>query len=323
MTVASTLRGHVGVQVAAALQASGRRVVVVAPAFPAGGRTTVGGVQLVGGVPVHRTHFGQDLRNPVRQSRVARLFDGLGLGPAVELASTAFHGGAPLAGVQRGARVIVADAATDVDLDALVTSMRGHDSVLWVGSPGLAHALARAHPGTRAPWDQPRSPRPLVVVGSLHPSSRAQVAALIGARHARTVQPGLTGGTGRADSDAAGGGPSTVPLIVHSPCAVSDDPAAVAATLGHAIQQLVRDGAVDGLIATGGDTALAAARTLGATGMHLWGEVEPGIPVGTLIGSHPFPVVTKAGGFGDAGTLARLWDALRGLPSSPVQGVHA
>lgn len=321
MTVDSTLRGHVGVQVAAALQASGRRIVVVAPAFPAGGRATVGGVQLVDGLPVHRTRFGQDLRNPVRQSRVARLFDGLGLGPAVELASTAFHEGAPLAGVQRGARVIVADAATDADLDALVMSMRGHDSVLWVGSPGLAHALARAHPGTRAPWDQPRATRPLVVVGSLHPSSRAQVAALVGARQARTVQPGVAGGIGRAD--AAGGGPSTVPLIVHSPCAVSDDPAAVAATLGHAVQQLVCECAVDGLIATGGDTALAAARALGAAGMSLWGEVEPGIPVGTLIGPHPFPVITKAGGFGDDGTLARLWDALRGPPSSPVQGMHA
>lgn len=77
---------------------------------------------------------------------------------------------------------------------------------------------------------------------------------------------------------------------------------------------------MDGLIATGGDTALAAARALGAGGMNLWGELEPGIPVGTLIGPHPFPVITKAGGFGDGGTLARLWDALRGPPSSPVQG---
>lgn len=323
LTMDSTLRGHIGVQVAAALQASGRRIAVVAPAFPAGGRATLGGVQTVDGVPVHRTRFGQDLGHPVRQSRVARLFDGLGLGPAVELASTATHGGALPAGMQRDTRVIVADAATDADLDALVMGVRGHGSVLWVGSPGLAQALARAHPGTREPRNQPIATRPLLVVGSLHPGSRAQVAAFIKARHARTVQFGPIDGIWRAGPDDAEDGPSTVPLIVHSPCAVSDDPAAVAATLGRVAQQLARDGAVDGLIATGGDTALAAARALGAAGVNLWGEVEPGIPVGTLIGPHPLPVITKAGGFGGDGTLVRLWDALRGLPSSPVQGAHA
>lgn len=211
LTMDSTLRGHVGFQVASALQTSGRRTVVVAPAFPMCGRATLGGVQLVDGVPVHRTRSGQDLGNPVKQSRVARLFDGLDLGPAVELASAAIRDGAPLAGVLRGARVVVADAATDADLDALVTGMKGHDSVLWVGSPGLAHALARAHLGTRAPRDQPTAVRPLVVVGSLHPSSRAQVAALIEARHARTVQFGRDGGIGRAGPDAAGGVLSTVP----------------------------------------------------------------------------------------------------------------
>lgn len=314
LTMDSTLRGHVGVQVAAALQASGRHIAVVAPAFPAGGRATLGGVQMMDGVPVHRTRFGQDLGHPVRQSRVARLFDGLGLGPGVELASTASRGGALLAGVQRGARVIVADAATDADLDALVMDVRGHGTVLWVGSPGLAQALSRAHPGTGAPRDQPTAVRPLVVVGSLHSNSRAQIAALIEARHARTVQFGPAGGIGHAGFDAAGGGPSTVPLIVHSPSAVSDDPAAVAATLGRVVQQLARDDAMDGLIATGGDTALAAARALGANGMNLWGEVEPGIPVGTLIGPHPLPVITKAGGFGGDGTLVRLWDALRDPP---------
>lgn len=323
LTMDSTLRGHVGVQVAAALRASGRRTVVVAPAFPAGGRATVGGVQLVDGVPVHRTRFGQDMGHPVRQSRVARLFDGLGLGPVVELASTATRGGVPLAGVQRDARVIVADAATDADLDALVMGMRGQGSVLWAGSPGLAQALARAHPGTRAPRDQPTATRPLVVVGSLHPSSRAQAAVLVEARYARTVQFGPAGGIWGAGCDDAGDGPLVVPLIVHSPSAVSDDPAAVAAILGHAARQLACDGTADGLIATGGDTALAAARALGASGMDLWGEVEPGIPVGTLIGPYPLPVITKAGGFGDDGTLVRLWDALRGPPSSPVQGARA
>src|SRR5919199_4028111 len=38
----STLRGHVGAEVAAALAATGRRRAIVAPAFPAAGGTTAG-----------------------------------------------------------------------------------------------------------------------------------------------------------------------------------------------------------------------------------------------------------------------------------------
>src|ERR671932_2417042 len=43
----STLRGNVAAELAAAFGAAGRERAVVAPAFPAAGRNTVGGTQLV------------------------------------------------------------------------------------------------------------------------------------------------------------------------------------------------------------------------------------------------------------------------------------
>ena len=54
-TVDSTLRGHVTAELQACFKASGRKTLVLAPAFPAAGRTTVGGIQLVDGVPVSET----------------------------------------------------------------------------------------------------------------------------------------------------------------------------------------------------------------------------------------------------------------------------
>ena len=42
----------------------------------------------------------------------------------------------------------------------------------------------------------------------------------------------------------------------------------------------------------------------------LEGEVEAGVPVGTLVGPHPYRVVTKAGGFGGPGTLHEAFRAL-------------
>jgi len=93
--------------------------------------------------------------------------------------------------------------------------------------------------------------------------------------------------------------------------------AAAAACLAEVARSLAADGLVDGLIATGGDTARAAAGALGARGLRLWGEMEPGVPVGILDGPHPLPVITKAGGFGDQGTLVRLCKALCN-PVSPL-----
>ena len=61
---------------------------------------------------------------------------------------------------------------------------------------------------------------------------------------------------------------------------------------------------------TGGATAVGVARRLGATGILLGGEVEAGVPVGTLIGPRPYPVVTKAGGFGGPDTLVGAVEAL-------------
>src|SRR5829696_1376949 len=69
----STLRGPLAAEIAAALGATGRGTAVVAPAFPAAGRATVGGVQLVRGTPVHETEFADDPKAPVRQGHLPTL----------------------------------------------------------------------------------------------------------------------------------------------------------------------------------------------------------------------------------------------------------
>ena len=79
----------------------------------------------------------------------------------------------------------------------------------------------------------------------------------------------------------------------------------VAEALAEVVTGLSKEEAFDALVLTGGDTAVRVAQRLGATGVLLQGEIEPGVPVGSLIGPKPYRVVTKAGGFGDAGTLLK------------------
>ena len=57
----STLRGHPGAELAAVMSALGAECALVAPAFPAQGRTTVGGRQRVDGIPLNRTEFARSV----------------------------------------------------------------------------------------------------------------------------------------------------------------------------------------------------------------------------------------------------------------------
>jgi uncharacterized protein YgbK (DUF1537 family) len=61
----STLRGHIGREIDCIHESFDHHLTIVAPAFPALGRTTVGGYQLVNGVPVDQTSAGRDPGSPV------------------------------------------------------------------------------------------------------------------------------------------------------------------------------------------------------------------------------------------------------------------
>jgi uncharacterized protein YgbK (DUF1537 family) len=63
-----------------------------------------------------------------------------------------------------------------------------------------------------------------------------------------------------------------------------------------------------GLFVTGGDTAAAALRHLGANGVELAGELEPGVPFGCVTGGprDGLFIATKAGGFGGPDLLWRV-----------------
>jgi uncharacterized protein YgbK (DUF1537 family) len=195
----STLRGAV----AAELRPLRERGVplVVAPAFPAAGRTVEGGRLLVQGVPVERTEIGRDRHNPVPVGSLPALLGDLG--PVGELALLDVEEGA--AGVslrlgellRRGLPLIVADATADAHLEHLAAALvkaagtRGAAGApVAVGSAGLARALAavllpQLTPPALPP-DFPRAGPVLVVAGSRSAVTRAQVERLLG-------EPGVRG----------------------------------------------------------------------------------------------------------------------------------
>jgi len=310
----STLRGNIAAELAAALRAARRDPAVVAPAFPAAGRTTAGGTQFVHGAPVDETEMRNDPRTPVLEAHVPTLL--ANVFPYVGALSVE-----DLADPERVRRAlesnecVVADAECDADLEALVRAVPDPARVLWSGSAGLALALGNVYPGPHAGdagvRSRPASPV-LVVIGSLSGVAREQLRRLIG-EYGEVAFPVRVGGAGSLETAVAAVREALAGqacAVVHSPEEMSASRGPVLGPLAEVAARLSEEGLFEGLVLTGGATAVRVARRLGASGIRLGGEVETGVPIGTLIGPNPYPVVTKAGGFGGPDTLVGAVETL-------------
>jgi uncharacterized protein YgbK (DUF1537 family) len=264
-TVDSTLRGHVAEELEACFAASGRKSLVFAPAFPQAGRTTVGGIQLVDGIPVSESSYGQDPVHPARHSALADL-------------------------VPRCIRnVTLLDALTQEELDSRIASIEEPESVLWVGSPGMAVALARRFAPAKipAPSIDGISNDVLVVIGSANLRSHLQ-----------------------ADQLQEGGGV----VLLRGPRARERDPAAVLRRIAEDAAHELEDPRFGALVATGGDTMEAVLDLLDVREFEILQELDPGFPLGRarLGGGRSLLLAMKAGGFGGDDALQRAVMRIRG-----------
>ena len=312
----STLRGHVGSEVAAALDAWGTpAMAVVAPAFPEVGRTTRLGCQLVNGTPLPA-------------SAIAPRLDAAGLRTQlIDLSEVRSEGLAEclVAHSRAGVRAVVCDADCPDDLVRIARAAlsRGRE-IVWVGSGGLARALAAEQVRDTAAPEAGRlsaalsaAGRPvLIVVGSATTTARQQAQCLADAGATRIAVPlsalREAGPDGRdseilavlCDRLAEG---TDVVVTIEAGTDSSGDPRIV-----DALAAWLRPVAalVGGVVVTGGETAVHLFDAWGITGLEVIGEIEPGVPRALSLGRVEMPVVTKAGGFGDAAPLERARRAL-------------
>ncbi|HEV3380554.1 MAG TPA: four-carbon acid sugar kinase family protein [Trebonia sp.] len=140
----STLRGHLSLELVATIRGVRPDLSVVASAFPAHGRTMIGGHGFLNGVPLDRTEVWRaqgiagtaDLPAMLRADglrvRALRL-DDIRAGRVAE----------SLAAAAGATDVVVCDAETEDDLEAIAAGgLASGRNVLWAGSAGLAMHLA-------------------------------------------------------------------------------------------------------------------------------------------------------------------------------------
>ena len=183
--VDSTLRGPLGAEIDAVMDACRLTLVLVCPAYPVQGRTLVDGVLLVGGVPVAKTAAAADPQAPVQESHVPTLLTRQTRRPVQWLQRPAggysdTHLVAKLQALQESCDdaggIVVCDAQDDEDLAAIVLAAHSLEvnsarAPLLIGSAGMARPVA-AQLAQRMKGEDTSV---LVLCGSLHPAARVQV----------------------------------------------------------------------------------------------------------------------------------------------------
>ena len=339
----STLRGNLGTEIDAMMDACGLELAIVAPAFPKNGRTTVGGCHFLGNAPLEATEIARDPLCPVTESHIPTLM-------AKQTKRSVGHIGikSVLAGTEgildamrqldaAGRKILVCDAWQEEHLKMIaLAAVRLEKPVLWVGSAGLAEYVPLALGLGAASADK----KPVVVIaGSVSNVTRGQVAMLRQRTDLAYIEASpcafLKPATAQAETDrcyhaavdAIRTGKDVVIVSADSDEMVvrtkeeglslglssRQTSEAVAAALGSLCRLIALSVPLGGLVLTGGDIARSCCSLLSASGISVVREVSPGIPLGVLKGGQcpGLKVVTKAGAFGAEDALCKAVDSLK------------
>jgi uncharacterized protein YgbK (DUF1537 family) len=288
--VDSLLRGNSGAELAAILKRAAFDRVVIANAMPFQGRKT-------------------------RHGRQVRLKDGVETPTGENLPGTLTRYGVSLRLAQPaqvpGPGVTLYDSETEADLDTIVrNTLAAGGATLWVGSGGLAGALARAL--TRQPVAMPRLHAPVLgLIGSQHRMMLAQMARVPG--HVVSLADATVETAASVTRDLA---------QAHAAFLICDLPAGITRPEAHAriearFSALVTQVPPPGvLFVSGGETLRSLMLPLEAEALDVIGEIEPGAPISRLRGGlwHGTLVLSKSGAFGQEDFLQRLLSLLH-VPS--------
>ncbi|MBO2533756.1 MAG: hypothetical protein CW342_12930 [Thermoactinomycetaceae bacterium] len=316
----STLRGAIGAETEAMLQACpGDSVAAVVPAFPASGRITRGKTLFVHGVPVHQTEVGRDLYSPVRTSDVVELIRSQTSLPVewVETGKAPHLAEALSKAVAQGAKIVVCDAASERDIEALAEAWAALEIPLLPVDPGpftAAYATAKASMKKRL----------LLIAGTPAPTTREQLEVVQSAFSPGVIDVDLNRLVQEDDFrrtvDEIGARMDRL-LRDHFLLLLRTDRIPYsgpnpAFALARAVRRWIASRPFDGLFLSGGEVAAAVLRELGAEAVELLEEILPLAVMARIIGG-PFEGMNIATKGGAAGGREAIVACVRSLLKAP------
>lgn len=306
----TTLRGHLKTETDILLQHLPESIALVVPAYPASGRTTIGGYHLLNGRLLERTELAHDPLWPVCSSYAPGFF-----GPETEripidiVSQGADAVANALMAASSRSRVIVADALTDDDIDVLASGAAKSGLRILPVDPGpFTSAYAERVFSTRS-----NPTIVLAVIGSTSELTERQLASLAKNANARVMSLRtdrlLLAATQKITwdipADFAGG------ILVLRPeerleRGSEEIVAAGLAEAGAFFMNTLTPRA-SGVILSGGDTAIHFARRMGISVLSPEAEIQP-LMMGGRVVNEPCAgllVVTKGGLIGREDALER------------------
>jgi uncharacterized protein YgbK (DUF1537 family) len=276
--VDSLMRGPTLAEAAACFRTGTWTHAILAPAFPYQGRITRNGVQHARDAAGNWAPVGGDIVERLRA-----------------------HGVPAQVGSELAPGITVFDAETDEDLLRVAALGKAAPApVLWIGTGGLAQAIAAGSPGERRlPLQQPV----LGLFGSDQAVTAGQLAAC-GPDWLRLSHGGPAASTAVA-IQLETRGRALVSVDLPDGLTRADAAERIAVQLHGLAQDLPAPGT---LIVAGGETLRGLCVALGATSLEVQGRIVPGLPCSVMRGGRwdGVAVLSKSGAFGTPNLLRDL-----------------
>lgn len=318
----SALRGNVGAELEAVLEAVGQNEIYFIPAYPDLDRVTRNGVHYIEGKLLAESIFADDPFEPVVYSEISEL-----LHSQSECRVEIITKDEPfLPAVDAQKTVYVFDAQSDQDIRSRTEELKQTGKLhLIAGCAGFAAHLPEALGLMKGKTQMvKRTPGLYIACGSLNPITKAQIRAAAAHHYPRVTltseqklyRPYYQSEAGEAflvklkeivkanrvvvvDTFDQPGQETTLDYAQSHDLTKEEVRYAISSCHGEIISGLLKEGLDYSILLTGGDTLMGVMKVLDGAQLHPVCEIDRGVVVSNLIWNRrSIQVITKSGGFG-------------------------
>lgn len=326
----SALRGNIGSELKAVLDAAGKHTFHFLPAFPRMNRVTRNGIHYIDGSPVHESVFGKDPFEPVTCSYIPDMM-------REEVPVTVVES---MGGWERQNGVMVYDASTDEELMSIGSFLKEKGELgLTAGCAGFAAVLPQllglsGKRRERISLDK----KFLVACGSVNPITVRQLdyAERAGMKRIRLTPEQKLEKDYLESEEGNRALEEWTKTALEEECCIFDTNdlpgcraaceyagshglsldelrVRIADTLGRVVEHLVRAGVKSTMLLTGGDTLMGFMRHIGCDEIVPVCEMAPGTVLSQVdIDGRTYSIISKSGGFGEEKLIAELAEKIGG-----------